>query len=291
MEEIRVLRNKLSNAPHKSERVLVSEARLAIPRMLRIPKRITLAVVLPPEDPKDKLHSLINLATRLLSSCLHNPLILSLFRSARRHGRVDSLLHILMRHAETQDRNEGGEPLVAALGGFEDLLHFVEDGRDGGFLDTRKEEFELPVGHARGGELLDSVLGVMQVGEDMDVFVGDGEGVAHDEGDDDETEDFSQEIALVFALALDFAHQLEQLLLEVVVILHPSQSAKCIDMVLNNVLDVLLVPFLLICVDLDHAQWRAPPFHQSSLVRCWIGDVLPRNEKLLVEGRELVHLD
>lgn len=133
--------------------------------------------------------------------------------------------------------------------------------------------------------------------------------MAHNEGDDDEAEYFCQQIPLcfvsfnthdrnevsirylVFVLALDFDHQLEQLFLEVVVILHPSQSAKSIDVILNNVLDVVLVPVLLILIDLNHAQWRASPFHQFTLVSYRISDVLSRNEKLLVERSELVHFD
>lgn len=156
-----VLRHKRGNAPDEGERVLIFKAHLVTPRMFRIPQRVTFAVILPPKDTKDKLHPIINLTTGLLSTLLHVPLISTFICGSGRHGRVDSLLHVLVCHAEAQHSNESSEPLVAALGGLEDLLHFVEDSRDAGFLNAGEEEFELPVGHAGGGEFLDLGLAVV----------------------------------------------------------------------------------------------------------------------------------
>ena len=80
------------------------------------------------------------------------------------------------------------------------MLEFVEDGRGDGALETGEEIFELAVGHAGRCEVLDIGAGVgvgVHFGEGLEfVFFGDGDGVRHYVGANDEAVDFAEELLL-----------------------------------------------------------------------------------------------
>jgi hypothetical protein len=109
-------------------------------------------------------------------------------------------LLVLERHAHAEHGDEGCEPPVAAFGGFEDLLEFVEHGGMYGALEAGKEVFELAVCHARGGEVVGvgGAAGVRMhaLKRRVFAFLGNGERVRHYKGYYNEAEDFTKELGL-----------------------------------------------------------------------------------------------
>jgi hypothetical protein len=113
---------------------------------------------------------------------------------------VDRLLLVLKRHAHAEYGDEGREPPVAALGGLEDLLEFVEHGGVDGALEAGEEVFELAVSHTWGGEVVGvggaAGVRVHALERRVFAFLSDGERVRHYEGYDNEAEDFAEQLGL-----------------------------------------------------------------------------------------------
>jgi len=83
---------------------------------------------------------------------------------------------------------------------------------------------------------------------------------------------------LIIALRLDSCQESEQLVLEVIVIFHPTQLPESIEVVVDNVTDVLVVLLLLIVVDDDHAKSRALLVDRNPLMCYRVGYVLYLNQ-------------
>jgi hypothetical protein len=96
-------------------------------------------------------------------------------------------------------------------------------------------------------------------------------------------------IYLVVVLGLDTRHELEELLQKVVVIFHPAQLAKRVEMMVYNVRNVSIVDFLLIVVDMHHPQCWAHLLARHSLLCTWIRDVLDLHQELISVRYKLVH--
>jgi hypothetical protein len=113
---------------------------------------------------------------------------------------MNRLLLVLERHAHSEHGDESCEPPVAAFGGLEDLLEFVEHGGVDGALEAGEEVFQLAIGHARGGEVvgIGGAAGVRVHALERRVFafLGDGERVRHYEGYDNKAEDFAEQLGL-----------------------------------------------------------------------------------------------
>lgn len=168
--------------------------------MLRIHQRIMLAIVLPAEDLLHKQAPCIDLSRCNVRLALRVSLVCALGGRLCAHHQMNSFLLVLECHAHAQHRDKGREPLVAALGGLEDLLQFVEDVGLDGALEAAEEVFQLPIGHAWGGEVVgvgvEAGIGMHALEGRVLAFFGDGEGMRHYECYDDEAEDFAEEFVL-----------------------------------------------------------------------------------------------
>lgn len=96
---------------------------------------------------------------------------------------------------------------------------------------------------------------------------------------------------LIVVLGLDARHELEELLLKVVVVFHPAQLAKGVKMAVDDLGNVLVVCLFFVVIDVHHAEGRALLLDCDSFVRAGIRDILYLHQELVSSWYELVDLD
>jgi hypothetical protein len=79
---------------------------------------------------------------------------------------------------------------------------------------------------------------------------------------------------LVVILRFYPRHELEEFLQEIVVIFHPAQFAKVIEVAVYNLANVPVVNLLFVMIDVHHAQRRAYLLTCNSFIGARVGHIL-----------------
>jgi hypothetical protein len=95
----------------------------------------------------------------------------------------------------------------------------------------------------------------------------------------------------VVILRLYTRHELKEFLQKVVVVFHPAQLAKIIEVAIYNFADIFVVSLLFVVVDVYHAQRRTYLLARHSLVGSRIRHILCLIQKFSAFRSEFVHLD
>lgn len=95
----------------------------------------------------------------------------------------------------------------------------------------------------------------------------------------------------IFTLRLDSRNEFVQPRGKIIVILNPENVGKCVQMAIDNIVEVLVVLLLFVVVDMDHSKRRAPFLLCNPLFGARICLVLDLYQQLFTSRCKLIYLD